>query len=625
MFIGMGSQLLQGQNDSLRILPQVEVLATPLRSSPTGSRIEKWDLQQLKPYNSSSVADLLGRESGVFIKSYGAGSLATSSIRGGGAGHTAVIWNGFSIQSPMLGLLDLALLPAFFADEASLQYGGGSALWGSGAIGGMVSLNNLPGSAGFSLRQEATTGSFGWLGQQAKATYAAGSWSGDTRYFHLEADNNFTYKTTAGKQKRQSNAGLAHQGLMQNFYGAFGQRHQVSAHIWWQNADRQIPPTTTQNRSAAHQADAVLRSALAWKWKKKKTTISARSAYFREAIDYQDSLSGVFDKTRFVTMIGEAEMLWQPSPTQQLQVGANETLVKAFSKNYEKPPEQGQTALFAGYRFSKNKWKVQLNGRQEWLDGKALPFVPSLGLEWAALKWLKLEGNANRNYRFPTLNDRYWNPGGNSRLRPEEGWSQELGLHTRFVQKKSVVSLSSTAFNRNIRNWILWSVNPGENYYSPSNLAQVWSRGLEQRFRFTLCLEDFSLQLAGGYDYILSTNQKNVERPALSAGEQLIYVPEHQAFAAVTLHIGAWTLSYQHRYTGPVSTQTDPLGGYQVGYLFLQKTFTLNPIQGRLFFHLDNAWNASYRAIERRPMPGRYFRAGLSVGFEKNQPASFNQ
>ena len=83
-------------------------------------------------------------ESPIFIKSYGLGSLATTSFRGGSASHTAILWNGFNLGSPMNGQLDLSLVPVSLANNVSIQYGGAGALWGSGAVGGAILLNSEP-------------------------------------------------------------------------------------------------------------------------------------------------------------------------------------------------------------------------------------------------------------------------------------------------------------------------------------------------------------------------------------------------------------------------------------------------------------------------------------------------
>ncbi len=59
--------------------------------------------------------------------------------------HTAILWNGFNIQNAMLGQTDLSLLPAVFFDEVEIEYGGSSAVWGSGAVAGSIHLNNRAG------------------------------------------------------------------------------------------------------------------------------------------------------------------------------------------------------------------------------------------------------------------------------------------------------------------------------------------------------------------------------------------------------------------------------------------------------------------------------------------------
>ena len=81
---------LQAQTDTSGILPSVVISALPLRSNLPGERTEQWNQRQLAAYSHQSVADLLARESGLYLKSYGLGGLATLSSRGGGAGQTAV-------------------------------------------------------------------------------------------------------------------------------------------------------------------------------------------------------------------------------------------------------------------------------------------------------------------------------------------------------------------------------------------------------------------------------------------------------------------------------------------------------------------------------------------------------
>jgi len=128
--------------DTLIHLDETEVAAPRYRTFSAGHSILQADSTALARYSQNGLDHLLSRQTGIFIKNYGPGILATSSLRGGSAGQTALVWNGFSLQSPATGQTDLALIPVFFTDDAGVQYGGGSALWGSGSMGGAIHLNN---------------------------------------------------------------------------------------------------------------------------------------------------------------------------------------------------------------------------------------------------------------------------------------------------------------------------------------------------------------------------------------------------------------------------------------------------------------------------------------------------
>ena len=115
-------------------LKEIVVTENRVKNFFAGIKIHQIDSNDLKRYAFNNLADLLANDNSLFVKSYGAGSLATTSFRGGSANHTAILWNGFNLNSPMNGQLDLALVPNNFVNKVSIRYGGGSALWGSGAV-----------------------------------------------------------------------------------------------------------------------------------------------------------------------------------------------------------------------------------------------------------------------------------------------------------------------------------------------------------------------------------------------------------------------------------------------------------------------------------------------------------
>ena len=75
---------------------------------------------------SFSLADMLAHSTPVFVKSHGRGSAATVSLRGTGASHTRVTWNGMRMNSPLFGMMDLSYIPSYFIDGAALYNGASS-------------------------------------------------------------------------------------------------------------------------------------------------------------------------------------------------------------------------------------------------------------------------------------------------------------------------------------------------------------------------------------------------------------------------------------------------------------------------------------------------------------------
>lgn len=618
------SILLSAQIDTSLQLPQINLTETSIRNAPIGSKTEIWDSQTLQNNTASNISEILNRESGIFIKSYGAGSLATSSLRGGSAGHTAVVWNGFSLQSPMLGLLDLSFLPAVFVDEVAINAGGNSAPWGNGAIGGMIALNNLPSfEGGLEVQFKNILGSFSLWDSHLKLSYGKNKIAGSTRVFYQKAENDFEYVVRPDlPKKQQSNSAFLQEGILQELYWKIKANQQLGLHIWWQQSDREIPPTTTQTRSEAAQKDAILRSTIHWKSIGQKSILQARAGFFDEEIDYRDDMIGLQAVTRFWNLTGEVEYERSLQNFGKIHFGLNQTMTKAFADAYENPPENYRGAIFGAIQASYVGWDFQLSLRQEWSPDQNIPFVPSFGFEKKIGTWLISKTKISRNFRLPTLNDRYWQPGGNENLKAESGWSTELSLLAQWKIKTHQFQYSVSGFNRNIENWILWSIRQGEVFYSANNIAKVWSRGLEQRFQWQFTKKYFNLYLKGGYDYILSTNQKANENPKISEGAQLFYVPKHKAFGFLKLNWKNIGFYYQQTITSAITTISEPLEGYQVAQLGMDYIININAFSGKLFFQIENLWDENYRVVERRPMPPRHFRFGFQIDFKKHKKSN---
>ncbi|MFN7117054.1 MAG: TonB-dependent receptor plug domain-containing protein [Saprospiraceae bacterium] len=605
------------QSDTTLALETVTITASRFRQTPVGYQATTLDSSRLQLTPSLSLADVLQQNTGIFIKSYGLGSLATSAMRGASAQHTAVVWNGFPIQNPMLGQLDLALLPASLLDAVQVQHGGNGALWGSGAVGGVLQLNNnFPFDQGWQIRWNSQIGSFSQLHNDVKISFSNKKLANSTRLLHQTAENDFPYRITPdAPEQRQQHAGFQQIAILQENRFYIKSNQHVNFRLWWSQAEQEIPPTTTQNFSVAEQNNEFLRATLDWQLAHKQWIIQARTGVFYDFFHYRDSLAGVNSPSHSWSAISEAEAQWNLHSQHRVHFGIHHTYATGEAEGYPNGQQQQQAALFAAYQLQKKLFRARLSARQGLADCKWIPFIPSLGVEYDITKWFLIKSNISRNFRLPTLNDLYWQPGGNPTLQSENGWAEELTLQTHWKKEGYAFQYSITGFNRDVQNWILWV--PGTTFWSPQNIAEVRSRGIEQRFHFKAQISNLKFELSAGYDWIRSTQ----ERAATEANikKQLIYVPEHQAFGRIAFHWKKLNLAYQHQYTGAVFTRSDNLAAlpaYQLGFLNMRYGYAVQSFTGNIFLQINNLGNAEYRVIERRRMPGRHFQAGVSLQFK---------
>ncbi len=610
--------------DSVKQLPVLEISTSRLAAFSSGNKTETLDSTLLNRYSTSNLADLLANESQVFIKSYGLGSLATTSFRGAGASHTAVLWNGFNLQSSMNGMLDLALVPANFLNDVKLQYGGAGALWGSGAVGGTIHLNNSNQfDKGISISATTSFGSFSDKQQQVSFEISKNRYVSTIQLFNHDAKNDFPFINTAQYNKpeqNQSNAELKQYGFLQENYFQITANQKLNTRFWYQYNDRNIPPSLTQNINVANQKDKTYRATTEWQRNSEKLILIARFAYFDEGLKFKDSLINENSKSRSKTAIAEAESRFSISKFDLINIGINNTYGEAEAADYLKNPSENRTALFGSYKIhsKKNTWNAVVSARQEFIKNKEIPLTSSVGIEGEFLKCFLIKGNVSKHYRLATFNDLYWigiGAKGNPDLKPESGWAEEISLINKVHYKKIVWELSATVFNRIINNWIIWLPDQ-YNTWSPDNVLQVWSRGVEYKLNVNYSVREFKIQLSGLYNYILSTNEKSTTVADIAIGRQLIYTPVQNGQGSFSFSYRGTSISYTQVYTGYRYTSSDNrhyLNPYTVGNINIAQQVRLNKTKIKMFAQLNNVGQETYQVVAYRAMPLFSCQFGLTI------------
>lgn len=640
ILIGVASSKAMGQSlaDTVRLK---EVFVTSARQiTERAFYIKTIDSVVLANTAVSDLSDLLQNYSSLYVKTYGVGGLSTASFRGTSASHTQVLWNGLSINSPLWGQTDLSMMPVFFTDEVSLLYGSSSLAKTSGGLGGCISLNNTPDwNAGTQISYAQTAGSFGYLLSQLKWGYSRNKIVSSTRFFYDKAKNDFRYLNNANglfNYPRQKNADYIKNGFLQEFYYKLSQRQFAGIKVMSTWGDRNFAPIMSNESAHRHenQKDNSVNITGEWKYYGTSSNWSFNMGLIRNTLDYvllnfnseQSLVNSV--NTRSESNVFSNKLNFQ-------QDFSSRTVLKSSAELHYTSAHYTNREEKTGFSVNRTDVSLQssvhhvfnnlLSGyilvHQKMVDSEIMPFIGAMGLEFkpSVTSEFTIRSNLGRNLHVPTLNDKYFDPGGNPDLRPEVGYQADAGVQYVKTMNDIRYQIEITGFAAWIEDWILW--HPSEfRYWTADNVEQVFSRGTEVNASIKGSLGEMIYQVKGNYAYTRTTNE---ERESPSKGMQLIYIPRHVGNVQFFLERGTFSTFLSCHNTGVRYASTVEEASYQVpGYYLMDfgagKTFKVRKHSLYLNFRLNNVLNKQYQVIQYRAMPGRNYAVTLSFNFGNN-------
>lgn len=585
-----------------------------------GMKVVAIDSQLLQQYAQQNLGHLLAQQMPVFIKSYGINSLATLNFRGSSAAQSQVLWNGVPLNNASLGMADVSLLQVQSFDQVQITYGGSSALLGSGNVGAALVLDNHSDkpdtgkSNALAVHTEAASFSRYKLAVQER--YHSRKFSAVLRLQGQSARNNFDYRDQNGALRNMSNARLnSYEGMLNLAYRP-GSRTQVYFDLWYQSFEREIPPALFEQFSVKKQDDRSMRAlAEISHTAGKNSRLYSKTALLLDRMQYRDSAISLSATNRTDQFYEEAG--WQYSAARHELV-----LFVPVNISWTKPQNdsafrfQNKLALATGYTYKAwgGRLKIAANSRLEQIN-RTTVFLPGLNASYRLFSFLQIRANVQRSYRAPTLNEWYYQPGGNPSLKPEQGWSQDAGYELKYTWGNLLLHHDLSLFNRQIKDWILWF---GGSIWTPHNIARVHSRGIET-FN-SLLWEAGKWKVSAGVNtsFVLATTVQSYIPGDGSIGKQIPYSPRYNGQANLGLAYRGVYISYNHTYTGYRFTTTDEsqyLLPYETGNAYLRYRLPLRGLDCAVSLYCNNILNRSYQVVNMRPMPGRNWGLGLSATF----------
>lgn len=631
-----------------------------------GVQKTRLDSVVLKENIALSMADILTFNSSIFVKSYGRATLSTVSFRGTSPSHTQVTWNGMRINNPMLGMTDFSMIPSYFIDDASLLHGTSSVNETGGGLGGSVKLSTQPAEAdGFGLQYVQGIGSFKTFDEFLRFTYGDNHWQSSTRVVYSSSPNDYSYRNHDKKEniydenmniigqyypKEKNRSGaFKDMHLLQEIYYNTRKGDRFGLNAWYIKSNRELPMLTTEygdeNDFENRQREETFRGILSWDHMCSNWKIAVKSGYIHTqmAYDYKrDAGNGILtpmtrSRSKINTFYGQSEgeyyigKKWLFSAN----IAAHQHFVESRDKNIIR--QDGNQAI-VGY----SKGRTELSGstsvkwqpnerigmsmvlREEMYGENWTPLIPAFFIDGVISKKgnIMFKASASRNFRFPTLNDLYFLPGGNPDLKKECGWTYDVGVSFAFG-KENVYSLTGSAnwFDSHVEDWILW-LPTTKGFFSPRNIKDVHAYGVELQSDFNISLrKDWLLGLNGTFSWTPSINEGEPFSPAdQSVGKQLPYVPEWSSTITGRLAWKKWSLLYKwcyysQRYTMSSNdiSLTGKLPSYFMNNLTIERGIPLKWADLSLKGAVNNLFNEEYLSVLSRPMPGINFEFFISI------------
>jgi outer membrane cobalamin receptor len=602
-------QIISAQSDSITSLKEVLVSDKNLKNYSASQSVLKLNDSVINK-NETLLTDLLNFNSTLYFKEYGRGMLSTVSFRGTTSSQTAVIWNGININSQMNGSTDFNTISGSDYNSISIKAGGGSVIYGSGAVGGTVHLNNdLLFFNRFENNLKLDYGSFNTIGINYKTSISNKKWSAQIGMSKNSSTNDYKYLnryTWRGEQRWNQNGQYDIITLSANAGYKFNQNHILKLYSQSSNTDRNTS-LVVESETKSKYINGFNRNLLEYDGSFGKLKTNFKTAYIFENYQYfEDNSSKNYTYGKTENLITKLDVDYHLFKSTHLNGIVDYSRTNGYGTSFGSHIREISSASLLLRQDIGDNWKNEFGVRKEFTNNYKSPVLFNLGSSYKFNDWYNLKLNVSRNFRIPTYNDLYWDEGGNPNLKPESSYQGEIGNVFTFKNW----SWTQNFYYMKITDMLQWV--PGANgIWTPQNQDKVNSYGTETMLAWKKSYGKNSFAANATYAYTVSQDEKTKN--------QLFFVPFNKATGSVSYSRNKLSAYYQILYNGFVYTRADNnpdeiINDYMISNIGIDYDLKLLD-SFKVGFQILNLFNKDYESLENRPMPGRNFNMYITLKF----------
>lgn len=433
--------------------------------------------EEIAQAGQTTLVELLQRQRGVEISSYGGGGAPSSVfLRGTNNSQSLVLIDGIRIESALYGGATWSTIPLALIDHIEIIYGPQSSLYGADAMGGVIQIFTKKGDG--PLQFSASTG-YGTYGTSISDVSLYGSTQGDQkiRYslgasqeisqgFNAIANNNF-YKQNSFPYPTPQNTGYTKssgtgqlsqewsQGQeigMQFLVSRLKNQAQISDYLddWNPNIPYISTDVTNLNTFAAYTKNQITNI-----WK----------SFFQISLS-EDIGQGNYFYSNPSTKTNQSIYTWQNDIAigedllqllvERRQQKVNAQFISLDPINYTGifPSSMNQkrdtNSFAASYQLKRGNQLGNVAFRNDNISGYSPQTTGSISYGYFFTKQWRVNANYGTGFKPPSMYELYYPNYGNINLLPEKSKNTEIGLH----YENSMSDTHLVAYNNTISNLI---------------------------------------------------------------------------------------------------------------------------------------------------------------------------
>ena len=647
-WLAVGLLSVGAQEVDSRLLDSLMVSESAVRPAVGGSsprqRLSGGDLVRLGVTN---VGDALKHISGVTVKDYGGvGGLKTVGVRGLGAQHTAVFYDGVAVGDCQSGQVDLGRYSTENLTGIELLIGQGDDIYRSArmlASAGVVSLETsgaLQGSEEGDFRGSLRCGSFDtYRGSAAYSRSLGNGWAVSAFGEYGTSAGDYGYSVNNGflkvEGKRRNSAIDELRGELNASWQPSAQ-HLLRMKLYGYGNERGLPgavivdnPITSDRLEGYNLFAQLFYEYICTQELKMKFSLKWNNTYDR----HREPLSGSVSINRYRQWEGDfsSVIMWSPAWANGLSLSFSEdafcnslrstnshvsmpseperlTLLSALSARYSSGAFCATASLLHTFASESAPAGNVAPDRRRLSPSVALSYYPFEGDDFC------LRASYKNIFRLPTFNDLYYREIGNYRLNPEKTQQYNVGVAYSFSGGSvcEELTVSVDAYCGDVKDKIV--AVPGIFVWKMSNVGSVETVGADANVESSFALGgDARLRLAASYSYMRAVDSTP---GSVLNGNQVVYTPLHSGSADMSFATRLCDFGYSlvwsgKRYYLAQNIPSNEIDAYCDHSLWVARNIRLPKASLLVRAEAKNILDVNYEIIRYYPMPGRNYSLSL--------------